>query len=131
MNFECGESKWNPIKAGRLALLQRVNGSSAVGKVVVKVLNWEPSKVSLVNSTIRVLLEVYLDVLIVIMVAVVPNHYGTGSFISGVEEYTTHDKFIWAYLAVLWIVIPGFLVYVLWLGAGLFQKVADNELRHF
>ena len=108
-----------------------MDGSSTFGKVAIKVLHWEPSKVSLFNSTIRVLLEVYVDVLIVIMIAVVPNHYGTGSFISGVGAYTTHDKWTWVYLAVLWIVIPGFLVYVIWLGARLFRRVADNELRHF
>jgi len=63
------------------------------------------------------------------MIAVVPNQYGTGSYVQGIDEYTTHDKFELAYLAVLWLTLLGFLFYLIWIGVKVLGKLQLRELK--
>jgi len=63
------------------------------------------------------------------MIAVVPNQYGTGSYVQGIDEYTTHDKFELAYLAVLWVTLLGFLFYLIWMGIKVLGKLQTRERK--
>jgi len=116
--------RFNPIKWCQPSLLNCVRGRSKCHKLLIWMILWEPDRLQLSHSVIRTLMETYLDIFIVITISVVPNEYGTGSFVSIMDEYKLHDWFTFIYLSILWILIPSFCIMIFIVGATLFVKLA-------